>query len=167
MKKLPPPVGRQAEVVYLPSSGHTIVLGTAGSGKTTMAMLRAMYLQERCADPGEKTLLVTFNRMLISYIKSFGASIPPGLDIQNYHAVARGYLNKHNKMGWNAILDANLAKQLIAKSHQDIKAQSSAPILKRSSPVFYEEIHWIERFGIRSLEQYLKAKRISQRYAGG
>jgi len=39
----PVPQGRQREVVYLPEHGHTVVLGTAGSGKTTMAILRANY----------------------------------------------------------------------------------------------------------------------------
>ena len=34
---LPAPVERQREVVCLPAVGHQVVLGTAGSGKTTMA----------------------------------------------------------------------------------------------------------------------------------
>ena len=33
---LPRPVGRQREVLYLPANGHTVVLGTAGSGKTAL-----------------------------------------------------------------------------------------------------------------------------------
>ena len=30
--------GKQAEVMALPVTGHTAVLGTAGSGKTTIAL---------------------------------------------------------------------------------------------------------------------------------
>ena len=41
---LPTPVGRQREVLYLPADGHTVVLGTAGSGKTTLAILRSLEL---------------------------------------------------------------------------------------------------------------------------
>lgn len=41
---LPRPVGRQKEVLALPTAGHTVVLGTAGSGKTTLAIHRAAYL---------------------------------------------------------------------------------------------------------------------------
>jgi hypothetical protein len=37
---LPQPKGRQSDVIYLPGVGHQVVLGTAGTGKTTMAMLR-------------------------------------------------------------------------------------------------------------------------------
>ena len=49
-ERLPTPVGKQADVVSLAPSGHHVVLGTAGSGKTTMAMLRAMFL----ADPNTR-----------------------------------------------------------------------------------------------------------------
>ena len=53
------PKGKQKEVLALPSTGHTVVLGTAGSGKTTIALLRAYHL---AALPGnKKVLLVTFN----------------------------------------------------------------------------------------------------------
>ena len=41
---LPRPIGRQREVLYLPADGYTVVLGTAGSGKTTLAILRSLYL---------------------------------------------------------------------------------------------------------------------------
>ena len=33
---LPRPIGRQREVLYLPAQDHVVVLGTAGSGKTTL-----------------------------------------------------------------------------------------------------------------------------------
>ena len=36
--------GKQAEVMALPVTGHTVVLGTAGSGKTTIALQRAIFL---------------------------------------------------------------------------------------------------------------------------
>ena len=38
------PKGEQEEVMALPAKAHTVVLGTAGSGKTTIAMLRAQHL---------------------------------------------------------------------------------------------------------------------------
>ena len=38
------PKGKQEEVMALPAQGHIVVLGTAGSGKTTIALLRALHL---------------------------------------------------------------------------------------------------------------------------
>lgn len=67
---LPPPKGRQREVLYLPGSRNIVVLGTAGSGKTTMAILRAAYLANALTDPGRRGLLVTFNRTLVTYLWS-------------------------------------------------------------------------------------------------
>lgn len=38
------PTGKQQEVMALPAKGHIVVLGTAGSGKTTIALYRAHHL---------------------------------------------------------------------------------------------------------------------------
>ena len=54
------PRGKQEEVMALPAKGHIVVLGTAGSGKTTVALLRAHHLAN--IPNGGKVLLVTFNR---------------------------------------------------------------------------------------------------------
>jgi ABC-type uncharacterized transport system YnjBCD ATPase subunit len=41
---LPTPEGKQKEVLCLPELGHFVVLGTAGSGKTTLAIHRSAYI---------------------------------------------------------------------------------------------------------------------------
>jgi len=61
---LPTPVGAQKDVLALPARGHTVVLGTAGSGKTTMAVLRALHLADRSTKHCGKTLLLTYNKSL-------------------------------------------------------------------------------------------------------
>lgn len=53
------PRGKQLEVLDLKPEGHNVVLGTAGSGKTTLAIYRAIYLAT--LDDKERVLLVTFN----------------------------------------------------------------------------------------------------------
>ena len=60
------PQGKQAEVFALPAKGHLVVLGTAGSGKTTIALLRAYHLANL---DNNKVLLVTFNAALVQYMK--------------------------------------------------------------------------------------------------
>ena len=76
MTILPTPIGKQREVLYLPANGHTVVLGTAGSGKTTLAILRSAYLADPSTSHSGRTLLVTFNR-------GKGSSLPLTL-AQNY-----------------------------------------------------------------------------------
>ena len=66
---LPQPIGRQKEVLYLPAQGHFAVLGTAGSGKTTLAILRSAFLANVRTEHGGRTLLVTFNKALVNYLQ--------------------------------------------------------------------------------------------------
>lgn len=52
---LPTPIGRQREVLYLPAAGHFVVLGAAGSGKTTLTILRAAIWQRlELTIPGQR-----------------------------------------------------------------------------------------------------------------
>lgn len=57
------PDGKQKEVLALPATGHIVVLGTAGSGKTTMALFRAIGLANLPSHPN--VLVATFNRALV------------------------------------------------------------------------------------------------------
>ena len=61
------PKGAQLDVLALEPKGHTVVLGTAGSGKTTMVLMHA----EKIANGKEsgRILVVTFNRTLVTYMK--------------------------------------------------------------------------------------------------
>ena len=52
-----------------PKEGHYVVLGTAGSGKTTLAILRVAYHAKTDCSYNEKVLLVTFNKALVTYLK--------------------------------------------------------------------------------------------------
>ena len=90
------PTGKQHEVMALPAKGHIVVLGTAGSGKTTIALLRAHHLANL---PGNaKVLLVTFNGALVEYMKGISNFRTTKLMVENYHKFARGYLNSIGKI---------------------------------------------------------------------
>ena len=98
LQSLPTPVGRQKEVLFLPPDGHTIVLGTAGSGKTTLAILRALWLADPKTDHGGKTLLVTFNRCLVTYMKHLSGTTERDISVENYHRFARGSLSHRGRL---------------------------------------------------------------------
>ena len=63
--------GKQQEVIALPAKGHIVVLGTAGSGKTTIALYRARHLAN--IPNGGNVLLVTFNRALVENMQGIGS----------------------------------------------------------------------------------------------
>lgn len=160
---LPIPVGRQRDVLYLPTAGHFVVLGTAGSGKTTLAILRAAYLGSSGTVGGGRTLLVTFNRALVTYLKHLRDPGLVNVRVENYHKFARGYLASRKKIGRNSICSSELKSALISGTlSQMLEQQSqSSPTLK--NPHFMErEIEWLERQGITSLDDYRNTERIGR-----
>jgi hypothetical protein len=93
---LPRPLQREHAAVQ-----GRVVLGTAGTGKTTMAMLRAAHL----ADPRTKNrgpvLLVTYNRTLVTYLKHLRGQIRTDITIETYGKFSCGYLGSMGLMpGW-------------------------------------------------------------------
>lgn len=76
------PKGAQLDVLALEAKGHTVVLGTAGSGKTTMALM----LAERNANlkDSPKVLVLTFNRALVAYMSAI-KSFKHGVIVENFH----------------------------------------------------------------------------------
>lgn len=143
---LPQPKGKQLEVLDLKPEGHNVVLGTAGSGKTTLAIYRAIYLAT--LDDKEKVMLVTFNTTLVKYLEAIvGSEIPRNIEVRNYHKFARGYLAHRNKMPrWNGIVsgmeDGDNKKQLfVRRALENVKAVNGTnSTLKRAEEVFLEEI---------------------------
>lgn len=165
---LPAPEGRQKEVLCLPEIGHYVVLGTAGSGKTTLAIHRAAYLAKRSKSK-EKVLLVTFNKSLVTYLNSLAENNLYNVDVRNYHRFARGYLDHKGMLGWNDIvpsMDYNRENKKLSFIKQSlnevIEEHGNNSTLSRAPEVFYEEISWIQKMGISSLEEYIDAERIGR-----
>lgn len=156
------PKGKQKEVLALPSTGHTVVLGTAGSGKTTIALLRAYHLATL---PGnKKVLLVTFNGALVEYIKGISDVIPRNLTVENYHKFARGYLHSRGKMPpRNGILNSDSKAYYISLAKKSLQEQyPTESTLARSDDFFVDEITFIEKFGFTDLDTYDQAERIGR-----
>lgn len=63
-------------------SGHRVVYGVAGSGKTVLLVARAKLLAE---DPGKRILLLCYNRLLAQYLRT-ALSGCPGVKVMTFHA---------------------------------------------------------------------------------
>ncbi len=161
---LPTPIGRQRDVLYLPASGHFVVLGTAGSGKTTLAVLRSAYLGHTSTVGGGRTLLVTFNRALVAYLKHLQDPSFPRITVENYHKFARGYLSSRSRIGNNTICSPDLRAKLIQSALAKLtNRRDPPPLVAKGRHAFFEaEIEWIERHGITSLQEYRHAERVGR-----
>lgn len=160
---LPTPIGKQKEVVCLTPEGHVVVLGTAGSGKTTMAIHRAAYVADPRTDHGGRTLLVTFNRALVTYLKHLRPPELRHVDVRTYHHFARGYLQSRGRMSYNAICDNNVRETIISEAIAAVGTRLNGdPLLRRPPELFFEEIRWINNHGIETEEEYIAAERIGR-----
>ena len=163
MSGLPQPIGRQKEVLVLPAEGHHVVLGTAGSGKTTLAIYRALYLANSTTDHHGRTLLVTFNRCLVAYLESLAGSIPRAVDVRNYHRFARGYLYSVGKMSHNCICGPEQMKDFCSQAvAQATSAGATAAVLGRPTEVLVEECKWLAQHGITTSNDYVAAERVGR-----
>lgn len=137
-----------------------MVLGTAGSGKTTLAILRAAYLADRSVRHHGQTLLITFNNALIAYLKHWIPNLCPDVRVETYHKFARGYLNFRGKMRRYCICDGDLRDRLITKAVAEVSTKyPHHPVLNKPPKFISEEVRWIAQQGIKSLEQYELAER--------
>lgn len=165
---LPIPEGKQKEVLCLPDQGHYVVLGTAGSGKTTLAIHRAAYLAQ-LTDKSHKVLIVTFNKSLVTYLNAIGGNYFHNVDVRNYHWFARGYLGYKKILGYNDIVPSmtyngeNVKLTYIKMAIDEVvENEGNNPTLSRNLEVFYEELCWIQKMGIQVLEEYVNAERIGR-----
>ena len=133
---------------------------TSGSGKTSLAILRSWYLSDPSASHGGRTLLVTFNRCLVTYMRYLAGVVQKPVDFRNYHHFTRGYLRFRNKLPWNSICDPSQRLRLIEAA---IKARRDAGMrdatLDRPSRFFDEEFKWIQGHGIGKLQGYVDIER--------
>ena len=157
---LPRPVGRQREVLYLPAHGHTVVLGTAGSGKTTLAILRSLHLCDPSTHHGGRTLLVTFNRCLVTYMTHLAGALRQPVDVRNYHHFARGYLSSRDKLPWGSICGPDERLRFIAAAVGTARSSGArSATLDRPKEFFDEEFQWLQRHGISSEQDYVDTER--------
>ncbi|MEJ7657606.1 MAG: 3'-5' exonuclease [Thermoleophilaceae bacterium] len=160
---LPQPQGQQREVVVFPPRGHLVVLGTAGSGKTTMAVHRAVYLGDERMDHGGRTLLVTFNRALLAYINEMRPRELRNVEVVNYHAFARGYLNSQGLMGWNWVVEEARREQLVTRALENVRIRRvGESVLQRPPEFFVAELRYLAQHGLVTRAAYLAADRVGR-----
>lgn len=161
---LPTPVGRQADAVYWAGHGDLVVLGTAGTGKTVMAILRAAHLANPSTENHGPTLLVTYTRSLVSYLSHLAAEHAGRVDIRNYHRFARGYLASRGLMGSDKIVDGQRYRFLdkaIAEVRLAYNMQSQS-FFDQPREFFLAELDWIAGHGMVDEAAYLAAARIGR-----
>ena len=137
-----------------------MVLGTAGSGKTSMAVLRAAVLSNNDFPGAGKTLLITFNRTLSSYIRFLAADVLRDVTVENFHLFARGYLRSLGQMGGTSILPSGRYQTLVRQAVDAVAVQHDThSFFSRPTSFFMDEIRWLSSHGIVSEADYCSSER--------
>jgi DNA helicase-2/ATP-dependent DNA helicase PcrA len=86
----------------LDQAGHLLVCGGPGSGKTTIALLKA---RERCPSlkPGQRVLFLSFSRAAVRQIVERCKSVLTSeerrlIDVKTYHAFCMEILESHGRL---------------------------------------------------------------------
>lgn len=115
----------QAEMVEgLYQNGRVLVKGVAGSGKTSLAMIRAVAL----AREGKRTLFVCYNKALARWLQRQVRNDPENagclsqLTIHNFHGLAK-----------------DLATEAGLEFNPPLDRRSSAPFWESEAPILLEE----------------------------
>ncbi|MFT4621795.1 MAG: DNA helicase-2/ATP-dependent DNA helicase PcrA [Myxococcota bacterium] len=109
----------QFSLITRPSSGFVVVRGTAGSGKTTVALHRIAWLaynDPRIDSPA--TLFVVFSRALRDYVSHVLPALGiHGVSVRDYHSWAKSQVQRHFPMLPRAIREATPAVVVRLKLH--------------------------------------------------
>lgn len=154
---------RQSQVQAIRTTGNYVVLGTAGSGKTTIALARAQLLSNLSGRP--KILIATYNKSLVEYMKIYSGILSSNVEILTYHQVANRYLRKIGKISrTSCILLDDEKKNLIEKAKLLCRTEEpDESTFRRPTEDFVDEIKFIQSFGLYDLDDYQNANRIGRK----
>lgn len=185
--------GEQTSILYLPKEQNLLIAGSAGTGKSLLAMYKSIYLA--VSNPYEEILLLTFNRAVNNKIKEdckivcnhLNQEYPKNLIIDTIYSFSQKmivdlaehikeqgsttpaaeeilqFLKSEKRETIPALIPAK-KEELIAQAVQKTSEKySDIAIFKRSSDTYIEEISWIERWDIENFEDYKAADRVGRR----
>lgn len=144
--------------------GALLLRGCAGSGKTTVALYRAIG----CAETGRRTIFLTFNRTLAAaartLIEELIGPIPENLEVMNFDAWMVHFLRKR---GYSLNIVSNeVQRSLFLEVLNNVHQHRHSYVLDFSWTFFRDEIaRVIKGNGLRKEEDYLAIPRYGRNTA--
>lgn len=174
---------QQNKVVESKPCGYTILKGIKGTGKTSAAIYRALYLKNNYSlYDDDKILILTHNKENYNFINkmyieteeetkydylTFFSRKDNSAQVKHLNDLLEYYFHKYNtkfKIKYKLISQEEKKLEFL-KSSLDIvkKKYPKSKILKDDYlPFFLDEIRWIKSFGIE-YEQYLSVSRTGRK----
>lgn len=156
--------GNQQQYVDMEHVPLLLLKGTAGCGKTTIGIYRAI----RLAKQGRRVLVVTFNSTLASATKTLVEELngpsPANLEVRTAHSIMLSLLGNRFNIPKNQFLPRQFLREALA----EVRARETVLVLKRDESFFLDEIQWVLKgLDLGSVEAYKVVKRYGRKTALG
>lgn len=157
--------GEQKKVLFLPAENPIQIKGVAGSGKTTVALYRAMHLYETGANMFKDTniAIFTYNKTLSAYIDVLLPEIQSDtqkarndfkITVTNFHKWAYQFLD----LKYNQTIMFGTQKKYLNDILIELNS-SESNVLNKSTEFFLDEISWIKGKLFKDSLEYFEAPR--------
>jgi len=170
----------QKRLVQASPGGQGVIKGVAGSGKTTVALHRALFLRKHyCYAQEDCVLLVTYNKTLINYLKYLYREIEEEykdyyinlfddeeekVDIQTIDSIIYQYYKKVGSPDYELLLDKKVAYSILSECISELRKKYKKVniIDQRNLSFLKDEIEWIKSCNYLELEEYQNADRLGR-----
>lgn len=182
---IPTLVGHQTEILYVADNQNMVITGSAGCGKSLLAIYRIYWLSK--VYPNDRIVLLTFNKAvnqdMISKIELIAAqrneAVPNNLIVNTYNLFMKEILNKicdsfqeeelllNKYKEGKGVKNYNHYKKKARQVEQAVdeisKKYPDESSFKRPYQTFSDEISWLQQMAVSTLEDYEKIERIGRR----
>lgn len=169
----------QKKMVQMEPSGHNLIKGVAGSGKTTVAVHRIPYLMKHyCHEKDDRILMLTFNKTLLNYIKYIYNKVDDvndqisiselvnnvNVDIKTIDSIVYAQYMKMKNDGNTKIASQNDKFKLMSRAIQIMsEREKTHKIVNQNNGAFLiDEIEWIDACLIETVEDYQQLDRVGR-----
>ena len=170
----------QSKLVEAEPNGIALIKGIAGSGKTTVALHRALFLHRNyCQDPTDRILLVTYNRTLVNYLMyiyekveekyhEYYANIfsdnEDKVDILTIDQIIYHYfLNNIKEPDLTPLYDNEKSMKILRECVSEVKKKySKVNVFDYNDTFLMDEIKWIKACNYLELEEYQNVDRLGR-----
>lgn len=176
----------QRRIVELEPSGHIMIKGVAGSGKTTVSIRRIFFLHNHyCHEKDDKVLMITYNKTLLNFIKYQYDKFLEDEQMQQAqllftpnHEVEiatidslmfRYYKSHQNRMKQSfKLASRTIENQTMIKAIHLLadKYPSNKILSPKNSNFLKDEVAWINACNITDVETYQNIDRIGRATGG-
>lgn len=154
--------GKQKEVYKLPFEGNILVKGSAGSGKTLVAIARARHLRNMYEDAVSNVRIAffTYDKSLRDEIRNYLNA--PGFCVNNLDSWVNRFLSKRQGNIKTDIFDTKewqFRRDVVDKVKCATFTSFDKAIAKKPAKFYLDEIEWIKDRMVETEAEYVEMQR--------